>query len=170
MPATATRSRTPRPSQATASADEASASVCEYFARLAQAFGLPRSVGQIYGVLFLAPEPLTFADIMQRAAVSKASASTGLRILQQLRAILTVIVPGDRRTFFRPELSARRLVSGLLTGTVLSQLDDGDRLLEAAESAAPADDSLLAQRLASLRTWHTGARDFLPILGQLGLR
>lgn len=153
----------------TAGPGRAASCVTEYFSRLAESFGLPRSVGQIFSALFLATGPLAFADIVSHAAISKASASTGLRILQQLSAVQTVMIPGDRRTLFQAETSVRRLVTGLLAGTVLSQLDAGDRLLDTAESAVDPADDHLRQRLTSLRHWHQGARDLLPILNRLGL-
>ena len=62
--------------------------------------GLPRSWGQIYGVLFFSAEPLSLDDIVQRLGISKASASTGTRQLAAWGAIRQVWVPGDRRDYF----------------------------------------------------------------------
>jgi hypothetical protein len=50
-------------------------------------FGVPKSVGQIYGLLYASPEPLSFSDIVERLEISKGSASQGLQFLRSLGAI-----------------------------------------------------------------------------------
>jgi hypothetical protein len=78
------------------------------------------------------------------------------------------MVSDDRRTFYRPELSLRRLVTGFLEENLLPGLDAGQRLLNEAESGATAKTSaLLAERLASLQHWHRLTRDLLPALKAL---
>src|ERR1044071_5882353 len=74
--------------------------------RICQVFGLPRSLGQIYGLLYLAPEPLSLDDISELLGISKASASTGTRQLSAWGGIRQVWVQGDRRDHFavEPEL------------------------------------------------------------------
>ena len=51
--------------------------VAEYFGALASVIGLPRTVGRIYGVLFLSREAMTFNEVVKAAGISKASASRG---------------------------------------------------------------------------------------------
>jgi len=67
---------------------------------LFQILNLPRSTGQIYGLLYLSARPLSLADICETLAMSKGSASTGTRHLISWGAIRQVWVPGDRRDFF----------------------------------------------------------------------
>jgi hypothetical protein len=132
---------------------------------LAPAVGLPRTVGRIYGVLFLSQEPMTFSEVVQGAGISKASASTGLRILSRLRAVVSVCGVGERRVSYAAETSARRLLGGLLSGSLLPHLQAGDELLEGVASG----DEFVAMRLESLRSWHRSAREMLPALGRYGL-
>ena len=141
----------------------------EYFARLAEGFGLPRTLGSLFSPLFLAPRLLSFEEVMRQAGVSKASASMGLRQLRQLRAVETVLLPNDRRTYYRAETSVRRLVSGLLSGTIETQLESGDRLLsEASKGLSAKTPPHWADRLASLQRWHRNFRELLPALSQFG--
>ena len=58
-----------------------------FFSEVVQVFGVPKSVGQIYGLLFASPEPLSFSDIVERLDISKGSASQGLQLLRSLGAI-----------------------------------------------------------------------------------
>jgi DNA-binding transcriptional regulator GbsR (MarR family) len=141
----------------------------EYFAKLAEGFGLPRALGSLFSPLFLAAGLLSFEDVVRQAGVSKASASTGLRQLRQLRAVETVFLPGDRRTYYRAETSVLRLVGGLLTGTLLTQLDSGDRLLrETANGLTRQSPPHWADRVASLQRWQHNFRELHPVLSQFG--
>src|SRR5664279_941808 len=102
-----------------------------FFSEVVQVFGVPKSVGQIYGLLYASPEPLSFSDIVERLDISKGSASQGLQLLRSLGAIRVAdeldgrenshfhLHPhsgseASRRIAYAPELSLRRLVSGVL--------------------------------------------------------
>lgn len=78
--------------------------------RFCQVFGLPRSLGQIYGLLYLAPDPLSLDDIAELLGISKASASTGTRQLAAWGGIRQVWVPGERRDHFEVEPELGRLL------------------------------------------------------------
>src|SRR5437762_2608760 len=71
--------------------------------RLCQMLGLPRSTGQIYGLLYFSPKALSLDDIVELLGISKASASTGTRQLTALRAVRQVWIPGARRDHFEAE-------------------------------------------------------------------
>jgi HTH-type transcriptional regulator, glycine betaine synthesis regulator len=72
-------------------------------ARVCQVFGLPRSLGQIYGLLYLASGPLSLDDIAALLGISKASVSTGTRQLAAWGGIRQVWVLGERRDHFEVE-------------------------------------------------------------------
>jgi DNA-binding transcriptional regulator GbsR (MarR family) len=78
--------------------------------RICQVLGLPRSLGQIYGLLYLAPDPLSLDDIADSLGISKASASTGTRQLSSWGGIRQVWVPGERRDHFQAEPELGRLL------------------------------------------------------------
>ena len=69
-------------------------------ARLCQLLGLPRSIGQIYGLLFFSTQPMSLDDIVEYLGISKASASNGTRQLSSFGAIRQVWMPGERRDYF----------------------------------------------------------------------
>lgn len=139
--------------------------IAGYFCRVAETVGLPRSAAQIYSALFVAEGPVSFTEVVDRAALSKASASTGLKLLVRMKAVEMVIVPGERGTYYRPELSMRRLVTGFLQESLLPGLEAGGRLLDRASEASDAQLSpRLQERLASLHRWHDLTADLLPAL------
>jgi len=146
-----------------------SETLAAYFCRMADTIGLPRSVALIYHTFFLAEVPLTFRDIVERSGLSKASGSTGIKLLERMGGIERVMIPDDRRTFYRPELSMRRLVTGFIEESVHPGLDAGQRLLDQIDTGSSSSDlsPILAERLASLRRWHEMSRDLLPTLSAL---
>src|SRR5689334_2647745 len=81
--------------------------------RAAQILGLPRSIGQIYGLLYVSLEPLCLDDIAALLAISKGSASQGTRQLEGWRAIRQVWVQGDRKDHFEVDPDLGNLLRAL---------------------------------------------------------
>ena len=177
-----------------------------FFSEAVQVFGVPKSVGQIYGLLYASPEPLSFSDIVERLDISKGSASQGLQLLRSLGAInvanargqaqrakveagpaeakrqapflplaprLSPIALGplppeaSRREYYAPELSLRRLVSGVMQERIsplaATDTDRLGRLRELAKSDGEASDFYL-DRVRQLETWRRRLRAVLPVL------
>ena len=59
----------------------------DMFADIVSALGIPKSIGQIYGLLYASATPLSFSDIVERLEISKGSVSQGLQLLRSLGAI-----------------------------------------------------------------------------------
>src|SRR5690606_34341859 len=97
----------------------------EVFVRAAQMIGVPKSVGEIYGLLYLSEKPLSMDQIVERLKISVGSASQGLRQLRGFRAVKTVYVPGERKDFYRAETEIRKLVSGFVSEEIRPHLESG---------------------------------------------
>ena len=144
-------------------------SMIDVFVRAAGLIGLPRSIGEIYGLLFCTPQALSFDELVERLQISKGSVSQGLKVLRQLGAVKLHYVPGSRRDHYQPELSMKRLVRGfikdqfephLLSGS--ERLDSIDALIEGeGDEASRAHDS---NRLGTLRSWQQRTRKLMPIV------
>ena len=87
--------------------DEWEIAVIDLFLNAANSFGLPKSYGQIYGLLFCRNKSLSMDEVMKLLQISKGSASQGLRALRQLGAISSVFEPGDRKEKFVAEIRLR---------------------------------------------------------------
>lgn len=138
-----------------------------FFVRIAQAFGIPKSTAEIFGLIFASPEPVSFDTVVRRLELSKSSASTGLRFLQRMNAVVTVPLPMERKTYYQPEMSMRRLVSGLLEETALPHLQESSVHLDNLETlfnAQEAVDPRLENRIAHLRNWNRKASRLLPLI------
>ncbi len=105
-----------------ASKEQLEREVITVFARGAQVLGLPKSVGSIYGILFLSPQPLSMDGIMDRLGISLGSASQGLRQLKSFKAVQAISIPGQRKDFYEAETEFRKLAFGFLREEVFPGL------------------------------------------------
>ena len=71
-----------------------------HFGEMGSRWGINRTVGPIYALLYIASEPLCADDIVERLGVSRSNVSMGLRELQAWNLVLLKHLPGDRRDFF----------------------------------------------------------------------
>jgi DNA-binding transcriptional regulator GbsR (MarR family) len=114
--------------------DDWEIAVIDLFLNAANSFGLPKSYGQIYGLLFCRDQSLSMDEVMKLLEISKGSASQGLRALRQLGAVSSVFEHGDRKERFVAEIRLRKLVSGFLREQAEPHLDKGVGRLKQIES------------------------------------
>ena len=143
--------------------------VIDLFLNAANSGGLPKSVGQIYGLLFCRDEPLAMDEIMELLSVSKGSASQGLRSLRQLGAVKSQFLPGQRKEHFVAEIRLRKLVSGFLKEQAEPHLEKGKaRLSHLQELVDATEDENSAERgrrrMNILTTWHRQVGKLLPLV------
>lgn len=140
----------------------------QFFGDLVQVFGLGRSLGQIYGLLFASPRPLCFTDIADALDISRGSTSQGLSFLRELGAVRAVTGENDRQ-FFEPELELRKLVAGVIKERIDPVVKDGGvrikQLREHAKaSPTTAGEKFSQDRLKKLENWRRQMGLLLPIL------
>ncbi|MAS57725.1 MAG: hypothetical protein CMA37_03865 [Euryarchaeota archaeon] len=99
--------------------------VVDLFLNAVQSVGLPKSLGQIYGLLFCRDQPLAMDEVIKLLAISKGSASQGLRSLRQLGAVSSVYSGGDRKERFVAEIRLRKLVAGFLKEQAEPHMEKG---------------------------------------------
>ncbi len=71
-----------------------------HFGEMGSHWGINRTVGQIYALLFVAEAPLHADDIVDQLGVSRSNVSMGLKELQAWRLVRLSHLPGDRREYF----------------------------------------------------------------------
>lgn len=71
-----------------------------HFGEMGSRWGINRTVGQVYALLYLAPEPLHAEAIVEALGVSRSNVSMALRELQAWNLVSVRHVPGDRRDHF----------------------------------------------------------------------
>jgi HTH-type transcriptional regulator, glycine betaine synthesis regulator len=148
--------------------NSAEVEVTRLFVQLSRALGQPPSVGEIYGLLFISPQPLTMDDLIERLRLSNGSASQGLKYLRELGAVRVVAVAGARRTHYEAVAELRKLTGNFLRQQISPHLSDsGTRLEQITEKAqlltGEAGDYVLA-RIKLLQSWQMNACRILPFL------
>lgn len=71
-----------------------------HFGEMGSRWGVNRTVGQMYALLFLSPQPLHADDIAEGLGFSRSNVSMGLKELQSWRLVKLVHQMGDRRDYF----------------------------------------------------------------------
>ena len=147
--------------------DDWEIAVIDLFLNAANSFGLPKSYGQIYGLLFCWDQPLAMDEVMELLQISKGSASQGLRALRQLGAVSSVFAPGDRRDRYMAESRLRKLVGGFLREQADPHLEKGAARLKQIESLVNNIEDVGARkrgfrRHEILSGWHRQMNRLLP--------
>ena len=132
--------------------------VVTLFADGVKVAGLPRSLGEIYGLLFLTRDPLSLDDLVGRLQISKGSASQGLKFLRTLGAIQEVDGPDARRTYYQADIKLKKLVGGFIREQLRPHLDSGKERLRALEAEVnleedPAQRAFYDERVKKLERW-----------------
>ncbi len=158
--------RVPGADQAAKVRAELEREVIDVFIRVAGLLGLPRSVGELYGCLYISPRALPMDELQRRLDLSKGATSQGLKLLRAFGAVRTVYVPGDRRDHFTAETELRNLVEGFLREQVQPHLTNGTNRvghIRELAGALPANERRWYEdRVARLAKWHGHADRLLP--------
>ena len=107
--------------------------------RLSQLLGLPRSIGQIYGLLYLSADPLSLDDIAELLSISKSSVSNGTRQLLGWRVINQVWIHGHRRDHFEVELDLGNLMRATYSDFIKPRLESSKKRMDRMNSTLDHD-------------------------------
>ncbi|MEN9974306.1 MAG: hypothetical protein RLZZ282_312 [Verrucomicrobiota bacterium] len=148
--------------------------VIDVFVDGVHVLGLPRSVGEIYGLLFISRSPMSLDDLANRLNISKGSVSQGLRMLKSLGAVHEANGPGgpERRTYYLPAIELKRLVGGFIREQIRPHLESGKtKISRLAETAREVDDvdqrAFLSERVARLDHWMRSSGKVLPLIQKM---
>jgi DNA-binding transcriptional regulator GbsR (MarR family) len=170
MELTATEAANSQPASVPSLADLSplEAEVVDLFVGLVRVVGLPKSVGQIYGLLYISTSPLSLDDLAERLDISKGSTSQGLKFLRSTGAVRVCDGISTRRDHYDAETGLRNLATGFLKEQIEPHLESGedrlDRLKRLAATAPAGERAHVAQRVKQLETWHRRAAGLLPLL------
>ncbi len=143
--------------------------VVNLFADGVRVAGLPKSIGEIYGLLYISRHPLALDDLVVRLGISKGSASQGLKMLRTLGAIREVEGVDSRRTYFQADVNLKKLVGGFIREQVSPHLKSGGSKLASLEELAgeepdPGLREFYEERVRRMSYWLKQARIVFPLL------
>lgn len=141
--------------------------VVALFADGVKLLGLPKSVGEIYGLLYLQRDPLSLDDLVKLLGVSKGTGSQGLKMLRTLGAIKEVDSEDSRRTYYEANVELKSLVGGFIREEVRPHLSSAQQKIERLEAMIDDGDSFARERVEKLNQWRSRAGLLLPILQKI---
>ena len=142
--------------------------IIDLFVQVSRLLGQPRSIAEIYGLLFISARPLAMDDLIERLRMSKGSASQGLKFLRNIGAVKMVYVAGDRRVHYEAVAELRNLTTRFLREQIVPHLDSGQARLERIAGMLkqlPADQRARVNgRVTMLQSWGKRGKRFLPMV------
>jgi DNA-binding transcriptional regulator GbsR (MarR family) len=109
--------------------------------RTAQVLGVPRSIGEIFGLIFCSPRPVNFENVVRILRLSNGTTSHGLRYLKRLGAVRSCYIAQERKDFYVAETSLRKMMSSIFAGNVITHLGGSAEHLELLRATASAETS-----------------------------
>jgi len=138
----------------------------EMFISFLKLVGLPKSVGEIYGLLFVATEPLTMDDLIDRLKISLGAASQGLKLLRSVGAVKVVYTPGARRDHYMADLELSKFAAAFIKEELNPRMQRAMERIERMEAEARmmgADEKKIAfQRIERLKHWMERGQKMMP--------
>ena len=124
-----------------------------HFGEMGSRWGINRTVGQIYALLFLSEKPLCADEIVEDLGVSRSNVSTSLKELQSWNLVRLQHMPDDRRDHFTTPDDLWEIVRTLVAERKKREIDPTLTKLRELELAAPGadDDAYALGRMRDMR-------------------
>ena len=140
-------------------------SILNLCVKLCSILGLPKSIGLIYGAVFVSPKPIEAGQICKKLKISRGSVSQGLKFLKELGAIRPEGLNGNRAEHFVTEDHLRKAVEIFVTKKIGPAFDElgleVERLENDSTQRLPEN---LRKKLETIRRWHGHSRLLLPVV------
>ena len=145
--------------------------------RVSQVLGFPRSIGQIFGLLYFSSNPLSLGDICDMLGISKASTSTGTRQLAAWGAIRKVWIPGERRDYYEAVDDLVQLFKGSYRTLIKPRVSSANNRIKKIEDSLKFDfdkqlvteeqGKFMNERLIKIKKLHNRMAKVLPIIEKI---
>lgn len=82
---------------------EAKSELIQAWGNLGHSWGLNKTMAQIHALLLISPKPLSTEEIMEGLSISRGNANMNIRALIDWNIVYRVLVPGERKEYFKSE-------------------------------------------------------------------
>jgi len=138
-----------------------------HFGEMGSRWGINRTVGQTYAVLFLSESPLCADDLVNAVGVSRSNISMSLKELQAWNLVRLRHVSGDRRDFFTTPDDMWEVVRTLIAERKKREIDPTLTKLRELEMVDDGGTDYARARVAELRELIEGLTSFYDELDKL---
>jgi DNA-binding transcriptional regulator GbsR (MarR family) len=123
-----------------------------HFGEMGSRWGINRTVGQIYALLFVSEQPLNADEIAEALSFSRSNVSMGLKELDSWRLVRLQHLPGDRREYFSAPEDVWAIFRTLAEERRKREVDPTLSMLRDAllVQASGAEDKFAQQRMKSM--------------------
>lgn len=122
-----------------------------HFGEMGSRWGINRTVGQIYALLFLSETALCADDICNALGFSRSNVSMGLKELQAWHLVRLRHKPGDRREYFTTPDDLWQIVRTLIAERKKREIDPTLTKLRELEMEADGASNYASARMRALR-------------------
>jgi len=165
-------SQSDSPSVVSKSLPQVRLEMVDTFGRLAKAMGFARSIGEIYGLLYLSPAPMSAQEIGEALSISKGSVSTGTRQLITFGFVHKVWLQKERKDYFVAELELGDLARAAYDNIFKVRAQLADRSLTGMVETLgddkpdmdPEEHALIEERLKRLVKMQRRAKQLMPLI------
>ena len=142
--------------------------IIAFWAQVGGLLGFSRSVGEIFGLIFVSEQPLSADDVVEKLNISRSGAGQGLKALIEIGAIKPAHLLTSRKEHFQMQTDLGVLVKHLVNARVLPPIEQLARhhasLDETVRARGPAH---LVQRFDKLGRWGAKTAPVLALLKSL---
>lgn len=127
-------------------------SFVSHFGEMGSRWGINRTVGQIYALIYVSPRPLNADEIAEQLEFSRSNVSMGLKELQAWRLVKLKHLPGDRREYFEAPTDAWEIFRTLAEERRRREIEPTLSMLRNALLEAPSgnEDRIAQERMKSM--------------------
>lgn len=97
-------------------------------------YGLNRSYGRLYGILYFADEPMSLDELVERSGYAKSTVSSAMNDMERLHMVYRRSVPGEgKKAFYEAERDFWTIIQETLRGEIQREVTIMTRALGDAE-------------------------------------
>lgn len=126
-----------------------------HFGEMGSRWGINRTVGQIYALLYVSAQPLNADEIGEALAFSRSNVSMGLKELQSWNLVRLIHRPNDRREYFQAPEDVWAIFRTLANERRKREIDPTLSMLREAlmEQPATAEDIHAQERMKQMHSF-----------------
>lgn len=142
--------------------------VIESMEQSAEVYGLSRSAGRIYGVLYFSEEPLSISELVDRTGYAKSTISNVTRRLTRIGLIRRRSSEGGGRQIqYAAEREIWFILQDVFQQYVQREIQSTLRTIQRAENELPPDAEIEARRLDELRDTYENLEKIVELTSEL---
>jgi DNA-binding transcriptional regulator GbsR (MarR family) len=122
-----------------------------HFGEMGSRWGINRTVGQVYALLFISAKPLNAEEITGKLSISRSNTSMALKELQSWQLVVLKHFSGDRRDYFTTPGDLLDIVRTLIAERKKREIDPTLTKLRELEMQPSTGDDYGEARVAELR-------------------